>query len=914
MRTPRCLATSIVAPSLLLLLLAAPPAAAFSCASAGRNAAACASLGDLYAATSGAQWRNNTGWALAAVSPSASSPADYCAFFGVTCDAAGNVTALCVPVRDIAAPARAGVRADIASQRNRSLSLNLLHGTLPASLSALSALTSLSAAHNYLSGPLPAWSLPALRELDLADNVLRRGGVPDALLALPSLSLGSNLLDAGDVSPALCGALCGAGAVASPPFARAFQCNASASPARTCALLAPAADLSCADALCEPTCPAALSVSDWAAQASAGAACADSGLRRCSVCASPVFAPLSDEVANSSDVLFACVQAHQDTMLAAGLNTLTVESGVLCAALLPVVALGDSVAAATAACARADHDMLRAFGPSLADARATQAACAPFSTPTFDAAVCGRCAAAATAPFARAGVADATTMRSCVYDFAIDLFATQAYMALFTLFACPDEALLTHTTAAAPASLPASVLGGAVGGAVGGAAALAAALACLLRARRAAALRSASTELLSVTTARKDGTWLGSGFDEGSTMPALRGSLDGLATLRVLTVDAREIRLGPRLGEGGFGAVHRATWRGSEVAVKVFFPVPVAAAALQEGSRRSATGAGTSMGAFMSWPSSWGRLARAGGAGGRGGRVDALQRGSTFVQECALLSRLRHPNILSVYAIVTTPQRMIVMELGLGGSLKALLERSDATTLPWARRVALAHGVACGVAFLHAQQPPIAHGDLKPANVVLDATHMPKLCDFGLGTTERGSGRVPGASFRGVAGFTPRYCAPEVALYTPLLNRLAADCYGLGMVMLDIAHVNSAPTGTQQQQQAQAQPPDEETVVGLGALAPPLPAAPFVERMLQGFAVEVAPHVPPPFGALILECLAVEPAARLHTSAVRERLANIMIDAGWTSLPAVAADVGAADSRAVDVAALAHANDGTCAT
>jgi hypothetical protein len=115
MRTPRCLVTSIIAPSLLLLLLAAPPAAAFSCASAGRNAAACASLGDLYAATSGAQWRNNTGWALAAASPSASSataPFDYCAFFGVTCDAAGNVTALCVPVRDISALARAGLRAD----------------------------------------------------------------------------------------------------------------------------------------------------------------------------------------------------------------------------------------------------------------------------------------------------------------------------------------------------------------------------------------------------------------------------------------------------------------------------------------------------------------------------------------------------------------------------------------------------------------------------------------------------------------------------------------------------------------------------------------------------------------------------------------------------------------------------------
>jgi hypothetical protein len=56
-----------------------------------RQDAACAALGDLYAATGGAQWRNNTGgWTQAA----AGTPVEYCDFAHVTCTQ-GNVTAMC---------------------------------------------------------------------------------------------------------------------------------------------------------------------------------------------------------------------------------------------------------------------------------------------------------------------------------------------------------------------------------------------------------------------------------------------------------------------------------------------------------------------------------------------------------------------------------------------------------------------------------------------------------------------------------------------------------------------------------------------------------------------------------------------------------------------------------------------------
>jgi hypothetical protein len=84
---------------MLRLLLACALAAA---AAAGRTAASsfactrqdavCTALGELYAATAGANWRNNTGWATSA----SGSAADYCAFYGVSCNAVGRLTRLCV--------------------------------------------------------------------------------------------------------------------------------------------------------------------------------------------------------------------------------------------------------------------------------------------------------------------------------------------------------------------------------------------------------------------------------------------------------------------------------------------------------------------------------------------------------------------------------------------------------------------------------------------------------------------------------------------------------------------------------------------------------------------------------------------------------------------------------------------------
>lgn len=97
-----------------------------------------------------------------------------------------------------------------------------------------------------------------------------------------------------------------------------------------------------------------------------------------------------------------------------------------------------------------------------------------------------------------------------------------------------------------------------------------------------------------------------------------------------------------------------------------------------------------------------------------------------------VLSRVRHPNL--VILIGTCPEsRSLVYEYLRNGSLEDCLACKDKKTpLLWQKRLQIASEVCSALIYLHSNEPPIIHGNLKPSKVLLDANLVSKLGDFGI--------------------------------------------------------------------------------------------------------------------------------------------------------------------------------------
>ena len=191
-----------------------------------------------------------------------------------------------------------------------------------------------------------------------------------------------------------------------------------------------------------------------------------------------------------------------------------------------------------------------------------------------------------------------------------------------------------------------------------------------------------------------------------------------------------------KLGEGGMGAVYRATDTklNRDVAIKV---LPEAFAADHD------------------------RLTR-------------------FEREAHLLAALNHPNIAAIYGI---EQGAIVMELVEGDDLRGPLPVT--TAIDYARQIA--QGLEA------AHEKGIIHRDLKPANVKITASGQVKILDFGLAKAAD-STPAPNASLSptltvgvtqaGVILGTAAYMSPEQARGKIVDKR--ADIWAFGCVCFEM--------------------------------------------------------------------------------------------------------------------------------
>ncbi|QBZ81423.1 Serine/threonine protein kinase, catalytic domain containing protein [Pandoravirus celtis] len=272
-----------------------------------------------------------------------------------------------------------------------------------------------------------------------------------------------------------------------------------------------------------------------------------------------------------------------------------------------------------------------------------------------------------------------------------------------------------------------------------------------------------------------------------------------------------DLDMGPLLGRGGHGEVHRAAWRGTDVAVKTL-------------------------------------------------GVDTLTRDAVqaFRDEVRVMTALRHPNVVLFMAACTKPPRLcIVMEYMALGSLRDLLDNEFVPQIPFGLKAKVAYQAAKGMHFLHSSG--VVHRDLKSLNVLLDARWNAKISDFGL---TQWSARARTTDAVG----TVHWSAPEVLSADSEANLLLADVYSFGIVLWEVLTRQSPYVGMT--------PAAIAVGVIRGSLRPPLSADDDPCLYLDGGSLLMAESARD-YVALTLACWDHDPQTRPDFLEVMTRLSRI---------------------------------------
>jgi serine/threonine protein kinase len=141
-------------------------------------------------------------------------------------------------------------------------------------------------------------------------------------------------------------------------------------------------------------------------------------------------------------------------------------------------------------------------------------------------------------------------------------------------------------------------------------------------------------------------------------------------------------------------------------------------------------------------------------------RLDcAHHREKQFRAEVKSIGIIQHINLVNLLGFCCEgARRLLVYEHMSNGSLDIHLFRSHATLLKWSTRYQIALGVARGLAYLHEGCCDcIIHCDIKPENILLSDSFIPKIADFGMAKFLGRDFSGVLTTFRGTIG----YLAPE---------------------------------------------------------------------------------------------------------------------------------------------------------
>jgi eukaryotic-like serine/threonine-protein kinase len=204
--------------------------------------------------------------------------------------------------------------------------------------------------------------------------------------------------------------------------------------------------------------------------------------------------------------------------------------------------------------------------------------------------------------------------------------------------------------------------------------------------------------------------------------------------------------------------------------------------------------------------------------------------------EIKLARRITHPNVLRTFDFGEHDgMPYISMEYVRGMTLRYLLKQAG--RLPYSAALRIARQLCAGLAAAH--EVGVLHRDIKPENLILEASGNAKLMDFGIARPTRRS--EPGQTAPGTFVGTPHYSSPEQLAGEEVDER--SDIYSSGVLFCEMFCGRLPFTGSNTMEIYLAQMQQE-------------PIKP----------TEHWPDMPPPLEALILRCIARDPATRYQNA------------------------------------------------
>ncbi|KAK3140198.1 hypothetical protein QOZ80_5AG0397440 [Eleusine coracana subsp. coracana] len=158
-----------------------------------------------------------------------------------------------------------------------------------------------------------------------------------------------------------------------------------------------------------------------------------------------------------------------------------------------------------------------------------------------------------------------------------------------------------------------------------------------------------------------------------------------------------------------------------------------------------------------------------------------------FAAEVRIISRLRHRNLVQLIGWCHDGgELLLVYELMPNGSLDTHLHSSgsddkDTLPMPWPRRHEIVLGIASAVLYLHQEwEQCVVRRDIKPSNVMLDASFNAKLGDFGLARLIDDGRQSHTTHVAGTFG----YMDPECMVIGKA--NMESDVYSFGVLLLEV--------------------------------------------------------------------------------------------------------------------------------